>query len=79
MFITTDRDLASAIDRMRAAGTDLAGYEGKAAAGGREKNRASETTTAVLMNRSHQLEVFHDVQENEIDQAIHHLLKYRRS
>ena len=34
MFITTDRDLASAIDRMRAAGTDLAEYEVKSAVGG---------------------------------------------
>ena len=45
----------------------------------KDKKQTSENITAVLMNRSHQLEVFHDVQENEIDQAIHHLLKYRRS
>ena len=38
MFITTDRDLASAIDRMRAAGTDLAEYEIKSAAGGFPKS-----------------------------------------
>lgn len=34
MFIMTDDDLQVAIERMRLAGTDLAGYEMKSAAGG---------------------------------------------
>ncbi len=34
MFIMTDGDLQASVERMRLAGTDLAGYELKSAAGG---------------------------------------------
>lgn len=40
MFIMTDDDLQVAIERMRLAGTDLAGYEMKSAAGGFPKSTA---------------------------------------
>ena len=38
MYIASDEDLAAAMDRMRKAGTDLAEYEVKSAAGGFPKS-----------------------------------------
>lgn len=38
MYITDDESLAVAVNRMKKAGTDLAEYEVKAAAGGFPKN-----------------------------------------
>lgn len=43
--ITNDKELSTAIDRMKVAGTDLAGYELKSAAGGFPKTIA-ETISA---------------------------------
>lgn len=45
----------------------------------KDKKQTSTHITAVLMNSAHQLEVFRDVKEQEINQALQCLLKDRRS
>ena len=44
----------------------------------KDKKQTSEEITAVLMNRAHHLEVYRDIQENEIEQAVQSLLQYWR-
>lgn len=45
MFITNDEELAAAVERMRAAGTDLAEFELKSAAGGFPKSTADSISS----------------------------------